>query len=64
MENVGCSPVCSPARCVAAQFGHARDFLVIPTLAAVGLAQARLNSALEYGIFLRKYFHLRIKIYY
>lgn len=46
-----------------AQFGCVRDFLVIPTLAAAGLSQAGLNNTLKYGISLRKYFHLRIKIY-
>jgi len=63
LENVGWCPVCGPVRCAAAQFGDVRDFLVIPTLAAAGLTQARLNNTLEYGISLGKYFHPRIKIY-
>lgn len=63
LENVVHYPVCHPARCAAVQFVRVRDFLVIPTLAVAGLAQARLNNTLEYGISTGKDLSLRTWIY-
>lgn len=63
LENAGRCPALLHSRLGYAQFGDVGHFLDIPILAAAGLAQARLNSTLEYGISLGKYFHLRIKIY-
>lgn len=61
LENVARCPVCSPACCAAQQTWDARDFLVLPILAAAGLGQTRLNNAPGDGFSLRKYFRLRLK---